>query len=76
MFTVKFDGYVTQIHEKQLYQNVEFELMDSNGNITTEKGMVATKILASLDDNTIETCLFKHTDEAILHAKNIGLIVK
>ena len=31
MFTVKFDGYVTQIHEKQLYQNVEFELMDSNG---------------------------------------------
>lgn len=45
-------------------------------NITTEKERLATKILASLDDNTIQTCLFKHTDEAILHAKNIGLIIK
>ena len=44
-------------------------------NITTEKEEFATKILSSLDDTTIETCLFKHTDEAILHAKKTGLIV-
>lgn len=44
-------------------------------NISPEKEGFATNILATLEDKTIETCLFKHTDEAILHAKSIRLIV-
>lgn len=44
-----------------------------NINAPTEER--ATNILASLEDKKIETCLFKHTDEAISHAKNIGLIL-
>jgi phosphatidate phosphatase APP1 len=44
-------------------------------NITAEKEAFTEKIFASLEDKTIKTCLFKHTDEAILHAKRIGLIV-
>ena len=44
-------------------------------NIRAEKEEFATNILGSLEDETIQTCLFKHTDEAILHARKIGLIV-
>jgi phosphatidate phosphatase APP1 len=44
-------------------------------NISPEKEQYATNILGTLEDKTIETCLFKHTDEAILHAKWMGLIV-
>lgn len=44
-------------------------------NINDEKEEFATNILATLEDDTIETCVFKHTDEAILHAKWMGLIV-
>lgn len=44
-------------------------------NISPEKEEYATNILKTLQDKTIETCLFKHTDEAILHSKSIGLIV-
>ena len=44
-------------------------------NITTTKETLTNNILASIEDKTIETCLFKHTDEAILHARSIGLIV-
>lgn len=43
-------------------------------NISPEKEEYATNILLSLQDKTIQTCLFKHTDEAILHSKAIGLI--
>lgn len=44
-------------------------------NISPKKEEYATNLLKSLQDKTIETCLFKHTDEAILHSKSIGLIV-
>lgn len=44
-------------------------------NIRTAKEEFATNILESLEDKSIETCLFKHTDEAILHARKIGLIL-
>ena len=44
-------------------------------NISPEKEEYATNILKTLQDKTIETCLFKHTDEAILHSKSIRLIV-
>ena len=44
-------------------------------NISPEKEAFAANILASVEDKTIETCLFKHTDEAILHARATGLIV-
>ena len=44
-------------------------------NIDDEKEKFTTNILETLDDKTIETCVFKHTDEAILHAKWMGLIV-
>ena len=44
-------------------------------NVSTEKEESTENILASLEDKTIGTCHFKHTDEAILHAKQIGLLV-
>ena len=44
-------------------------------NITAQKEAFTKNSFASLEDRTIKTCLFKHTDEAILHAKHIGLIV-
>ena len=44
-------------------------------NISPEKEVFAANILANVEDKTIETCLFKHTDEAILHARATGLIV-
>ena len=43
-------------------------------NISPAKEKYATDIMLSLQDKTIQTCLFKHTDEAILHSKTIGLI--
>ena len=44
-------------------------------NVSPEKEDFTTTILKTLEDKTIEVCLFKHTDEAILHAKWMGLIV-
>jgi phosphatidate phosphatase APP1 len=44
-------------------------------NVSIEKEEFAKNILASLKDKTIYTCLFKHTDEAILHAKQIQLLL-
>ena len=44
-------------------------------NVSPEKENFTTNVLKSLEDKTIEICLFKHTDEAILHAKWMGLIV-
>lgn len=43
-------------------------------NIYGEKELYAKNLLASLQDKDVHTCLFKHTDEAILHAKAIGLL--
>jgi phosphatidate phosphatase APP1 len=44
-------------------------------NINSSKEEYTKNILKTLKDNTIQTCLFKHTDEAISHSKAIGLIV-
>jgi len=44
-------------------------------NITPKKEAFTKIILDSLEDKNIKTCLFIHTDGAILHAKYIGLIV-
>lgn len=43
-------------------------------NINVKKEEFARDILNSIEDKTIETLLFKHTDEAIAHARKIGLI--
>ncbi len=43
-------------------------------NILGKKENSTKKILASIQNKNIPTCLFKHTDEAILHSKLIGLI--
>lgn len=43
-------------------------------NIRVEKEMPTQELLASVQNKDIHTCLFKHTDEAILHSRSIGLI--
>jgi phosphatidate phosphatase APP1 len=44
-------------------------------NISVEKELLTLNLLATVENKGIYTCLSKHTDEAILHAKSIGLIV-
>lgn len=43
-------------------------------NILPEKADAALDLMNSITNKTIHTCLFEHTDQAILHAKEIGLI--
>lgn len=43
-------------------------------NISPEKEQPTLDLLGSIAKKSIHTFLFKHTDEAILHAKKIGLI--
>lgn len=43
-------------------------------NISAKKELPTRNLLASIQSKTIYTCLFKHTDEAILHSRSIGLI--
>ena len=38
VFIVKFNGFVSDIHEGKRYVNVEFDLIDKDGNIIEEKG--------------------------------------
>lgn len=44
-------------------------------NISLQKEESALETLASLENKDIPTCLFKHTNDAILHATSIGLIL-
>ena len=44
-------------------------------NISLEKELLTLNLLATINNKGIHTCLSKHTDEAILHAKSIGLII-
>lgn len=44
-------------------------------NISAEKEVATQNLLGTIQNREIYTCLFKHTDEAILHSKSIGLIV-
>jgi phosphatidate phosphatase APP1 len=44
-------------------------------NISLKKENFTTKMMNSIQNKAIATCQFKHTDEAILHAKSMGLIV-
>lgn len=44
-------------------------------NISLKKENITSKTLNSIQNKSIQTCQFKHTDEAILHAKAIGLLV-
>ncbi len=44
-------------------------------NISLKKEKITSETLNSIQNKFIQTCQFKHTDEAILHAKSIGLIV-
>ena len=43
-------------------------------NISVEKFTVTTEILGSINKKGIHTLLYKHTSEAILHSKSVGLI--
>lgn len=43
-------------------------------NINDNKEIAAKELLASIQDKSIYTCLFKRNAEAILHSKSIGLI--
>jgi phosphatidate phosphatase APP1 len=43
-------------------------------NISLKKEIPTSEKLNSIQNKAIHTCQFKHTDEAILHAKSIGLI--
>ena len=44
-------------------------------NINLEKELITLDLLNSIQNKGIYTCQSQHTDEAILHAKSIGLIV-
>ncbi len=44
-------------------------------NISLKKELITTKTMENIQNKEIYTCQFKHTDEAILHAKSICLIV-
>lgn len=43
-------------------------------NISPKKEMLTNTLLASINNKTITTCHFKHTDQAIIHATANGLI--
>ena len=43
-------------------------------NISENKELITNNWMASIQNKGIYTCLFKHTDEAIRHSKDIGLI--
>lgn len=43
-------------------------------NISYKKELHTLQTLANINNKSIYTCLYKHTSEAILHSKNIGLI--
>ncbi len=43
-------------------------------NISLEKENAALEMLNTITNKNIHTCQFKHTDEAILHAKGVGLL--
>ena len=43
-------------------------------NISRKKELATQKLVQSIASKEIHTCIFKHTDEAIAHAKSIGLI--
>ena len=43
-------------------------------NISANKETTTNRWMASIQNKSIQTCIFKHTDEAIQHSKNIGLI--
>ncbi len=43
-------------------------------NISAKKEAATQHLLASIQNKKIHTCLFIHTEEAILHSKSIGLI--
>lgn len=45
-------------------------------NICANKEVLTQEWLASIENKNIHTCLFRHTDQAIQHSKNIGLIEK
>jgi phosphatidate phosphatase APP1 len=45
-------------------------------NISVEKELSTLNLLATVENKGIYACLSKHTDEAILHAQSIGLLVK
>ncbi len=45
-------------------------------NISLKKELSTLDLLATIQNKRIYTCLSQHTDEAILHAKSIGLIVE
>ncbi len=43
-------------------------------NISLKKEMRTKELITSIHNKKIATCFFKHTNEAILHSKSIGLI--
>jgi phosphatidate phosphatase APP1 len=44
-------------------------------NISLDKEKATSEMLNAINNKNIHTCQFKHTDEAIAHAKGIGLLV-
>jgi len=44
-------------------------------NISKQKETFTKQVLISINNKSIYTCLYKHTSEAIIHSKSIGLIV-
>lgn len=43
-------------------------------NISSKKESVTLKMLNGITNENIYTCQFKHTEEAIAHARGVGLL--
>ena len=44
-------------------------------NVSPKKEEITLSLMKSITNKNIQTCQFEHTDEAISHARDIGLIV-
>lgn len=60
---VRFDGFVTQIHNGELYADVPYQLLDDHGNVTHEKGLYLI-VDGGYHKWKCLQCPFKHTTKS------------
>jgi Plant transposon protein len=60
---VKFDGFVTKIHNGELYADVPFDLVDKEGKVTREKGLYLI-VDGGYHKWKCLQCPFKHTSKS------------
>lgn len=60
---VKFDGFVTKIHQGELYADIPYNLVDNEGNIKEEKGLYLI-VDGGYHKWKCLQCPFKHTSKS------------